>query len=63
MDNFNIPQQCRLQMTDEDIKTGKKLLEEDFVKANPEWVKELEMMVKSKVRIQEDVRVGSWKWW
>ena len=35
-------------MTEEDIKTGKNLLEEDFVKANPEWVAELEIMIKTK---------------
>ena len=26
LDRFNIPQQCRLAMTDEDIKMGKKLV-------------------------------------
>ena len=26
LDRFNIPQQCRLPMTDEDVKTGKKLV-------------------------------------
>lgn len=26
LDRFNIPQQCRLPMTDEDIRTGKKLV-------------------------------------
>ncbi len=26
LDRFNIPQQCRLPMTDEDIKTGKRLV-------------------------------------
>lgn len=26
LDRFNIPEQCRLPMTDEDIKTGKKLV-------------------------------------
>jgi meiotic recombination protein SPO11 len=52
LDRFNIPQQCRLPMTDEDIRTGKKLLEEDFVKANPDWVKELEIMVQTKVKAE-----------
>ena len=52
LDRFNIPQQCRLPMTDEDIKTGKKLLEEDFVKANPDWVRELEIMVDTKVKAE-----------
>ena len=52
LDRFNIPEQCRLPMTEEDIKTGRKLLEEDFVKANPLWVKELEIMVSSRVKAE-----------
>ncbi|GAX82612.1 hypothetical protein CEUSTIGMA_g10038.t1 [Chlamydomonas eustigma] len=52
LDRFNIPQQCRLPMTEEDIKTGKKLLEEDFVKANPLWVAELELMLKTKEKAE-----------
>ena len=38
LDKYRIPEQCRLPMTEQDIKTGKELLEEDFIKANPEWV-------------------------
>lgn len=52
LDRLNIPQQCRLEMSDEDIKTGRKLLEEDFVKANPEWVAELELMLKTKEKAE-----------
>ncbi|KAK9914800.1 hypothetical protein WJX75_000737 [Coccomyxa subellipsoidea] len=52
LDRFNIPQQCRLPMTDEDIRTGKRLLEEDFIQANAEWVKELEIMIASKVKAE-----------
>ena len=52
LDRFRIPQQCRLAMTDEDVKTGRKLLEEDFVKANPDWVGELETMVKTKEKAE-----------
>lgn len=52
LNRFNIPQQCRLPMTDDDIKMGKKLMEEDFIKANPEWVKELEIMVQTKVKAE-----------
>ncbi|XP_051147769.1 DNA topoisomerase 6 subunit A [Andrographis paniculata] len=48
LDKYRIPEQCRLPMTDQDIKTGKDLLEEDFVKKNPGWVEELNLMVKSK---------------
>ena len=34
-------------MTENDIKTGKELLKEDFIKKNKEWMKELEIMVRS----------------
>eukprot|EP00002_Diphylleia_rotans_P020648 TRINITY_DN4001_c0_g1_i1.p1 TRINITY_DN4001_c0_g1~~TRINITY_DN4001_c0_g1_i1.p1 ORF type:complete len:434 (+),score=100.22 TRINITY_DN4001_c0_g1_i1:70-1371(+) len=37
LDKYNIPDQCRLEMTKEDIETGKRLLEEEFVKKNPRW--------------------------
>eukprot|EP00884_Botryococcus_braunii_P021527 jgi/Botrbrau1/8058/Bobra.13_2s0027.1 len=52
LDRFNIPQQCRLPMTEEDIRTGKRLMEEDFIKVNPEWVRELEIMVTTKVKAE-----------
>lgn len=52
LDRFNIPDQCRLPMTEEDIKTGRKLLEEDFVRANELWVQELEIMVSTKVKAE-----------
>jgi len=32
-------------MTDNDIKTGKELLQEAFIMKNPEWMKELQRMV------------------
>jgi meiotic recombination protein SPO11 len=52
LDRFAIPAQCRLPMTEEDVKTGRKLLEEDFVRANPAWVKELEIMVATRVKAE-----------
>ncbi|KAB1202797.1 DNA topoisomerase 6 subunit A [Morella rubra] len=48
LDKYKILEQCRLPMTEQDIKTGKDLLEEDFVKKNPGWVEELTLMVKMK---------------
>ena len=39
-------------MTDHDVKTGKELLEEEFIKKNPAWLKELEFMVKTKVKAE-----------
>lgn len=31
LDRFNIPQQCRLPMTDEDVKTGKRLVRHTYL--------------------------------
>ncbi|XP_059305716.1 DNA topoisomerase 6 subunit A [Lycium ferocissimum] len=52
LDKYKIPEQCRLPMTEQDIKTGKDLLEEDFVKKNPAWVEELNLMVKTKQKAE-----------
>lgn len=52
LDKYGIPEQCRLPMTEHDIKTGKELLEEDFIKKNPEWYKELELMVRTKEKAE-----------
>ncbi|XP_016463309.2 DNA topoisomerase 6 subunit A-like [Nicotiana tabacum] len=52
LDKYKIPDQCRLPMTEQDIKTGKDLLEEDFVKKNPAWVEELNLMVKTKQKAE-----------
>lgn len=40
----------------QDIKTGQKLLEEDFIKSNPEFVKELEIMLASKEKAEIQVQ-------
>ncbi|KAI3965341.1 hypothetical protein MKW92_035019 [Papaver armeniacum] len=52
LDKYKIPEQCRLPMTEQDIKTGKDMLEEDFVKKNPGWVEELTLMVKTKQKAE-----------
>jgi meiotic recombination protein SPO11 len=39
-------------MTDQDIKTGKDMLEEDFIKKDKNWDKELELMVKTKEKAE-----------
>ncbi|XP_020591227.1 DNA topoisomerase 6 subunit A3 [Phalaenopsis equestris] len=52
LDKYQVPEQCRLPMTDQDVKAGKDLLEEDFVKRNEGWVKELEMMVKTRQKAE-----------
>lgn len=52
LDKYGIPDQCRLAMTEHDIKTGKELLEEDFIRKNEAWFKELELMVKNKEKAE-----------
>jgi meiotic recombination protein SPO11 len=52
LDRYKIPQQCRLPLSDADIKYGKELLEEDFIKKNPEWRAELEDMMKRKEKAE-----------
>ena len=37
LDKFNIPEQCRLEMSQRDIETGQHMLKEEFVQQNPEW--------------------------
>ncbi|RQM25325.1 hypothetical protein B5M09_000899 [Aphanomyces astaci] len=49
---YKIPDQCRLPMKETDIKTGKDMLEEEFIKKNPLWSKELELMLKSKEKAE-----------
>jgi meiotic recombination protein SPO11 len=34
LDRFNIPEQCRLDMTDEDLKTGRKLVRAHLLHAD-----------------------------
>lgn len=36
---MQIPEQCRLPMTPNDIKTGQEMMKEDFIKSNPAWLK------------------------
>ncbi|XP_072984151.1 DNA topoisomerase 6 subunit A3 [Typha latifolia] len=52
LDKYQVPEQCRLPMTDQDVKAGKDLLEEDFVKRNEGWVRELETMVRTRQKAE-----------
>eukprot|EP00536_Pseudo-nitzschia_multiseries_P002571 jgi/Psemu1/251788/estExt_Genewise1Plus.C_340128 len=52
LDKYDLPDQCRLDMTENDIKTGKELMTEDFIQKNPKWMKELETMVKTKKKAE-----------
>jgi DNA topoisomerase VI subunit A len=58
---YNIPEDCRLDMTPADLKTARELLKEDFIQKNPKWVKELELMETRKKKAE--IRAwpaGSW---
>lgn len=48
LNKYALPDQCRLDMTENDIKTGKELLKEDFIIKNKEWMKELQIMLDTK---------------
>lgn len=52
LDKFKIPEQCRLEMTAKDIETGQHMLNEDFIKSNPDWVKEINIMLETKTKAE-----------
>ncbi|CAJ1940284.1 unnamed protein product [Cylindrotheca closterium] len=52
LNKYDLPEQCRLDMTENDIKTGQELMKEEFIQKNPEWMKELEIMVKTKKKAE-----------
>jgi meiotic recombination protein SPO11 len=52
LNKYDLPDQCRLDMTENDIKTGKELLNEEFIQKNPKWMKEIENMIKTKKKAE-----------
>ena len=52
LDKFQIPEQCRLDMSAKDIETGQHMLTEEFIRQNPEWVKEVQIMLESKTKAE-----------
>jgi meiotic recombination protein SPO11 len=52
LNRYKIPAQCRLPMTERDIKTGQDLLKEEFIRKNTDWVRELNLMVESKEKAE-----------
>lgn len=59
LNKYDLPDQCRLDMTENDIKTGQELMKEEFILKNPEWVKELEIMV----RYLDEASLITWCFW
>lgn len=52
LDNYNIPKECRLRMTPEDIKRAKAVMNEPFVEQNSKWVADIQLMVKRKEKAE-----------
>ncbi len=52
LDQYNIPKECRLRMTPEDIKRAKAVMNEPFVAQNPKWVADIRLMVKRKEKAE-----------
>lgn len=52
LEKYNIPEQCRLDLTEADIKFAKSLLEKDYVKRRKEWVDELNIMLRLKKKAE-----------
>ncbi|MFX0168770.1 MAG: hypothetical protein ACFE89_05340 [Candidatus Hodarchaeota archaeon] len=52
LDQYNIPKECRLKMTPEDVKRAKAILEEPFVAQNPKWVADIKLMMKRKEKAE-----------
>lgn len=52
LDRFNIPEQCRLPMSEKDIQHCKSLLKEEWLLTKPEWKKEVEIMLATKVKAE-----------
>jgi len=58
LDKFQIPEQCRLEMSAKDIETGQHMLSEEFIQQNPEWVKEVQVMLESKTKASDKTAGG-----
>jgi len=52
LEKFKIPEQCRLDMTEKDLEVGRQLLQEEFITQNPEWVRELNLMIQTKQKAE-----------
>ena len=52
LDKFKIPKAVRIPLTDKDIKRGKQLLQEEFIRKRPKYLKELQLMLKNKEKAE-----------
>ncbi len=52
LDKYKIPLDCRLPMTQQDMKRTKEMLNEDFVKKNKAWETDLKLALKMKIKAE-----------
>jgi meiotic recombination protein SPO11 len=52
LDKYRIPHDCRLEMNKADLKRCKEMMDEDFVKKNPKWLADLDLMMKLKEKAE-----------
>ncbi|MFX0211805.1 MAG: hypothetical protein ACFFDT_37860, partial [Candidatus Hodarchaeota archaeon] len=52
LDNYQLPDSCRIPMDKTDQKRAEDMLKEDFVQARPRWVEEINLMIKSKQKAE-----------
>jgi len=52
LDKYKIPNDCRIPMNNTDIKRTTELLNEDFVKKNKEWEKDLKLALRLKIKAE-----------
>ncbi|MFX1575552.1 MAG: hypothetical protein ACFFCF_00110 [Promethearchaeota archaeon] len=52
LDEYNVPKECRLRMTPQDIKRAKAVMKEPFVAQNRKWMADIRLMVKRKEKAE-----------
>jgi len=52
LDAYQVPKECRLRMTPQDIKRAKAILKEPFVARNRRWVSDIKLMLKRKEKAE-----------
>jgi len=52
LNKYKIPEQCRLDMDEKDMREARTLLESDFIVKNEKWVAEIEVMLKMKKKAE-----------
>ncbi len=52
LDEYEIPNNCRIPMSPRDKKRGEDMLKEEFIQARPRWVEEIELMLSTGMKAE-----------